>query len=679
MKSCIWKITGWWLFIGLLWIYVTKVVIAEISTFTPNVRTEIPRKALVIGNGKYPRYCEKADSQCPQINLVWPLDNPHEDAIAIARRLQTYGFQVTRVIDADATELRTAISNFSADLKPYEVALVYYSGHGVTAKCDAYAEFSEELLVPVGIKIASEADLCVSPGVHPVSTQWILKLLNSRGKGSNILIFDACRNNIAALKKRTERRLGIRSNFSANLNPGIGNFISYSADSGQSANDSPRGKYSIYTRHLLELLKPGTDHLPLPLLFQRLHKPVAEAAWREIGKQQNPIQYNSMTGDLCFRESCHPPKQFAKLSINTVPKSAKIRFVDQTQAYTPGMLLPIGRYPIEVSASGYYPTNQSVKLQNDTIVTVYLQPKPTSNVDEEFHNPLIPSELPPSQKKSASSTPIISPLARLSIDTIPKSAKVRFVDKPWTYTPGMRLPVGHYSIKVSASGYYPVAKSINLQHDTIISINLQPQPTSYLGGARDGYGQHNRGSTPRTSVQRVRSYSYTQNLNPSEENNLAIRSGPGRDYPEIDRIYGNNTEVEVLEQSYPWFKVRHNGVTGWSYAHYLSEPQRYGGMAHNTSSEGVTHQVETKRYSDQGEVQQNTTCYNLWYNRNLIFAKKGYCFTTPLGQQKFSEYHEKCWINNPVLSIDEERRVNEIILQEQQLGCDINQQITLFR
>jgi hypothetical protein len=64
------------------------------------------------------------------------------------------------------------------------------------------------------------------------------------------------------------------------------------------------------------------------------------------------------------------------------------------------------------------------------------------------------------------------------------------------------------------------------------------------------------------------------------------------------------------------------------------------------------------------------SCYDLWYERNLIFAQNGYCFTTSLGRRTFAGYD--CWTSNPRLTAGEQRRVAQIQALERRYGCRVN-------
>lgn len=68
---------------------------------------------------------------------------------------------------------------------------------------------------------------------------------------------------------------------------------------------------------------------------------------------------------------------------------------------------------------------------------------------------------------------------------------------------------------------------------------------------------------------------------------------------------------------------------------------------------------------------QAASCYDLWYERNLIYAQNGYCFSTSLAQRVFSDF--SCWTKNPDLSRAEQRRVSALKAEENRRGCKVNQ------
>lgn len=64
------------------------------------------------------------------------------------------------------------------------------------------------------------------------------------------------------------------------------------------------------------------------------------------------------------------------------------------------------------------------------------------------------------------------------------------------------------------------------------------------------------------------------------------------------------------------------------------------------------------------------SCYDLWYQRNLIYAENGYCFKTDLARRTFSD--SSCRTDHPQFSPREQRRINQIKAEERERGCNVN-------
>jgi tetratricopeptide (TPR) repeat protein len=127
------------------------------------------RMALVIGNGAY--------------RGVKALPNPPNDARAVAKSLRDIGFTVSEGIDLDRTAMQTMTRNFLREAARAQIALIYYAGHGVQIGGRNY-------LIPVDVRMQAGHDL--TEGMVDMDT--ILAGLDDQVR-TNILIFDACRNN----------------------------------------------------------------------------------------------------------------------------------------------------------------------------------------------------------------------------------------------------------------------------------------------------------------------------------------------------------------------------------------------------------------------------------------------------------------------------------------------------
>jgi uncharacterized caspase-like protein len=111
------------------------------------------------------------------------LDNPKRDARAIDDMLDSLGFTVDRVLDGDARKLRAGIADFVDEARDADVALVYYSGHGIEAGGADY-------LVPTDASLAT-------PQTAGESLVPVNDLLDQLAKTVpvTIVLLDACRTN----------------------------------------------------------------------------------------------------------------------------------------------------------------------------------------------------------------------------------------------------------------------------------------------------------------------------------------------------------------------------------------------------------------------------------------------------------------------------------------------------
>src|ERR1700754_4746521 len=125
--------------------------------------------ALVIGESDY-------DS-----DQLRDLGNPKNDARAMDEMLGNLGFDVDRVLDKGHDKLEQSIADFVDEAKGADVALVYYSGHGIEAG-------GEDYLVP------TDADIS-SPSKAGESLVPLKQLLDELAKTVpvTIVLLDACR------------------------------------------------------------------------------------------------------------------------------------------------------------------------------------------------------------------------------------------------------------------------------------------------------------------------------------------------------------------------------------------------------------------------------------------------------------------------------------------------------
>lgn len=134
------------------------------------------RVALVIGNGAYQR--------------VPALPNPPRDAADIARALERLDFNVTRLDNATAIDMRKALVAFGRAAEGAGMAIVFYAGHGMEAG-------GENWLIPTDAELRSDTDV----ESEAVSLRSV-NLQVSKARQLGLIILDACRNNPFAAKMK---------------------------------------------------------------------------------------------------------------------------------------------------------------------------------------------------------------------------------------------------------------------------------------------------------------------------------------------------------------------------------------------------------------------------------------------------------------------------------------------
>lgn len=209
------------------------------------------RVALVIGNSSYTHQA--------------PLSNPVNDAAKMTETLTAIGYEVTTLLDLDEDGMERALADFSELADGAEVALVYYSGHGM--------EISEtNYLIPIDAELEKERDA----RFEAVDLETVRAAIEGAQK-LKVVILDACRNNTFLARTRGGTR-GLKRVVAT-----AGEVIAYSTAPGSVAQDGEPGGLSPYTRALSEKLE-AQPTLDVRFLFTSLGAKTAEYA----GVQQRP-------------------------------------------------------------------------------------------------------------------------------------------------------------------------------------------------------------------------------------------------------------------------------------------------------------------------------------------------------------------------------------------------------
>jgi hypothetical protein len=237
------------------------------------------RHALVIGNNAYLH--------------ARPLDNPANDAAAIAASLEAVGFDVTLRNDTDLKGLKGAVREFVQKLPKGAVALVFYAGHGVQVKGQNY-------LIPVDAEMAEEFEV---PD-ETLSMDTLMRGLEQAGTALNILILDCCRDDPYSRSWRGTRSAAGTGGLVMPADMPQGMFIAFSTSPGRTAEDGD-GKNSPYSLALAqEILKPGLD-------FEKVFKTVGAQVAKATAGQQEPWVNTKFYGSFVFNtagaDSATPP------------------------------------------------------------------------------------------------------------------------------------------------------------------------------------------------------------------------------------------------------------------------------------------------------------------------------------------------------------------------------------
>lgn len=221
------------------------------------------RLALVVGNANY---------------KVRPLKNSRNDADDVSRSIRSAGFEVIDLRDATLPQMRTAVRQFGDRLINNDVGLVYYSGHGVEVKGRNY-------FIPVNADIQREDEIAD----QGLDVSLILEKMNTAGKGVNILIVDACRDDPFGRSFRSSSR-GL-----AQMDAPRGTIIAYATSPGKVASDGdPRERDSPYTKHLVKAMQ--APNKPIEQVFKEVRRAVQD----ETKNQQTPWENTSLSGDFFF-------------------------------------------------------------------------------------------------------------------------------------------------------------------------------------------------------------------------------------------------------------------------------------------------------------------------------------------------------------------------------------------
>jgi len=244
-------------------------------------QTEEKRLALVIGNSNYDK---------------GSLNNPVNDALLMARTLDSLDFDV--ILDTNIANkenfIRT-IREFGNKRSDYDVAFVYYAGHGIQVG-------AENFLLPTKVNFETEYDVMD----FGVSVQNIMRYLTGMTNQVNILVLDACRDN--PFEGNWNKTRSLKGGGLAKIPPPTGSLIAFSTDAGNTAADGD-GKNSVYCQSLCKNIK--LSETSLDQVFRNVRSDVL----KQTNGNQRPVEASQLTG-----ESFYFVKPSIRTSLNILDK-----------------------------------------------------------------------------------------------------------------------------------------------------------------------------------------------------------------------------------------------------------------------------------------------------------------------------------------------------------------------
>ena len=222
-----------------------------ISLFTCIYVQAQDRVALVIGNGNYKNS---------------PLDNPVQDATEIAQKLRELNFTTSLKTECNIDDMDKALKEFYKKSETADVALFYFSGHGVQSQGVNY-------LLPIDHTISNDDQI----RRQAIDVNEIMSRTQDTGCKTTILILDACRNNPFGKSRGTSGR-GLVSVSTTSVSDYL---IAFACENGKTADDGTGNKHSPFTQSLL-------DHLSDKKSFVDIMQSVRREVQDKTNNSQSP-------------------------------------------------------------------------------------------------------------------------------------------------------------------------------------------------------------------------------------------------------------------------------------------------------------------------------------------------------------------------------------------------------
>jgi uncharacterized caspase-like protein/TPR repeat protein len=250
-----WNIRAW----------LAAIVVTAMAVATAHAQPE-RRVALLIGNSAY-------SGGMPV--LTYPL----QDTRALEQSLKKLNFEVQVVHNADQKAMGRAIRDFGSKAREAQIAMVYYSGHGMQARDENY-------LIPVGAAIETEGDL----DIEAIQLRALMRQIEDARPKTTVVVLDACRDNpVASRTKSAAKGLSRVQNQPGNT------LVVYAAQPGATATDN-----GIFARELARHI--AEPNISLRTVFDRVGQAV-----RQASDQKQIIQRDDQLSADVVLSATQPP------------------------------------------------------------------------------------------------------------------------------------------------------------------------------------------------------------------------------------------------------------------------------------------------------------------------------------------------------------------------------------
>src|SRR5271155_5810737 len=237
------------------------------SIAAPDARAET-RVALVVGNAGY----EHADVLANTVN----------DAVAVSSLLKKAGFDVDERDNLGVVEFKRAVRDFARTAANADIAVVYYSGHGMGFDGRNY-------LIPTDARLANDSD--VEDEAIPLDR---VLAATRAAKKLSLIILDACRENpfLHLEGAMATKRVSFKGLVPLE-STGTNTLVAYAAKAGSVSFDGS-GANSPFTTALVKYIaEPGLD-------IRMALGQVRDEVLATPGNAQEPTIYGSLGGTTIF-------------------------------------------------------------------------------------------------------------------------------------------------------------------------------------------------------------------------------------------------------------------------------------------------------------------------------------------------------------------------------------------